>query len=153
MLPSIAIRYNFTARLLLLGVCGVGIALLSLVCDMEVVASSSAPTASFSYLSPEELKEMIDREEVFNLVDIRSFQEYMAGHLPNAVSIPYKELPYRYAELDFRTMTVLYCETGLSCILAAQMLARLGFSDLYILAGGFATWEYAVEMGNGRQVI
>lgn len=153
MLPWTAIRYNFASRLLLLGVCGAGLALVGLVCGTEVVASSSTPTASFAYMSPEELKAMIDREEIFNLVDIRSVQEYMAGHLPNAVSIPYKELPYRYTELDPRTTTVLYCGTGLTCILAAQMLARLGFSDLYSLAGGFTGWEYAVELSNGRQVI
>lgn len=148
------IRSDFRSLRLLLGLLGAGLALVSLACGTEVAPSNNTPVlAPFRYLSPEELKAMIDRGEVFNLVDTRSVQEYLGGHLPNAVAIPYRELPYRYRQLDPQTTTVVYCATGLTGILAAQTLARLGFSDLYSLAGGFAGWEYAVELSNGRQVI
>ncbi|MBW2062377.1 MAG: rhodanese-like domain-containing protein [Deltaproteobacteria bacterium] len=117
-------------------------------------SNNTSARASFGYLSPEELKATIDRGEIFNLVDVRSVQEYIAGHLPGAISIPYGQLPYRYRQLmDPRTLTVIYCQTGLNSILAAQMLAGLGFSDLYNLSGGFNGWEYAVELSNRRQVI
>jgi len=96
---------------------------------------------------------MIDQGDVFDLVDVRSFQEYAAGHIPGAVSIPYGELPYRYRELNPRTKTVVYCGVGQTSYLAAQMLMRLGFGDLRSLTGGFAGWEYAVELRDGSRVL
>ena len=154
MLRCTAIQSDFRFPRLLLGLLAMGFALVSLACRTEARSfNSTAGVVPFHYLSPEELKAMIDRGEIFNLVDIRSGQEYLAGRLPNAISIPYRQLPYRYSELDPRTSTVIYCRVGLTSILASQMLARLGFSDLYNLNGGFATWEYAVELSNRRQVI
>ena len=154
MLRCTTIRHDLRFPRLLLGLLAMGFVLVSLACGTEAPSfTSTAAGAPFHYLSPEELKAMIDRGEIFNLVDIRSGQEYLAGHLPNAISIPYRQLPYRYSELDPRTSTMIYCRTGLTGILASQMLVRLGFSDLYNVTGGFAAWEYAVELSNRRQVI
>ena len=96
---------------------------------------------------------MMDSNEIFNLIDVRSIQEYMAGHIPGAISIPYPQLPYRHSELDHESATVLYCHTDKTSYLAARLLSRLDFKDLYILINGFTGWEYAVELSDGSKVI
>ena len=149
----IAIRSDYRLPLLI-GLLATLFALVTSGCHTEAPLSDrKVIQEAFNYISAEELKDMIDRGEPFNLVDIRSVQEYLAGHLPNAISIPYSQLTYRYRELDPRTAAVIYCQKGLSSILAAKMLARLGFCDLYSLSKGFADWKYAVELGDRRQVV
>jgi rhodanese-related sulfurtransferase len=154
MLRCTAIRYDSRFPRFVLGLLVMGFVIVSLACGIEVPSlTSTCAAAPFRYLSAEGLKAMMDRGEIFNLVDIRSGQEYLAGHLPDAISIPYRQLSYRYRELDPRTSTVIYCQIGRTSVLAAQTLARLGFYDVYSLDGGFATWEYAVELSNRRQVV
>jgi rhodanese-related sulfurtransferase len=149
-----SIRFDFRLIRLLLGFLLItGFSLGCLGCEPEVILSSTLNLMPFSYLTAEELKEMIDRGKVINLVDVRSFQEYLTGHLPGAVSIPYRQLTYRYRELNPKITTVVYCRTGQTSLLATQTLARLGFSNLYSLNCGFAGWEYAVELSDGRQLV
>jgi len=155
LLQSIAIRFDFRLlRLLLSFLLGTCLIFVNLGCESVNTPSGSTPNSMPSgIISSEELKNMIYRKEIFNLVDVRSYQEYLAGHLPDAVSIPYRQLPYRYRELDFKTKTVVYCRTGQTSFFAAQTLLPLGFTDLYSLAGGYAGWEYVVELSNGSKVI
>jgi rhodanese-related sulfurtransferase len=43
------------------------------------------------------------------IVDVRSFEEYQTGHIPNAVSIPLFELTSRYQELPKNVELITYC--------------------------------------------
>ncbi|MBF0102953.1 MAG: rhodanese-like domain-containing protein [Desulfobacterales bacterium] len=128
-------------------------------CDNKMPSAVDSPstnpygTLPFVSISSEELKRMIDEGDVFTLIDVRSTQEYLAGHIPGAISIPYLQLPYRYMELNSKLKTILYCRTEPTSFLAAQTLSRVGFTNLYILANGFLSWEYAVELNNGRKII
>lgn len=161
LLQSIVIRYrnvninNCRCSRLFLGIVMAACLILEgLCCGSGVSSAGSTPGSSpFCLISFEQLKEMIDQGDAFDLVDLRSFQEYAAGHIPGAVSIPYGELSYRYGELNPGTKTVVYCSIGQTGYLAAQMLMRLGFGDLYTLIGGFFGWEYAVELSDGSRVI
>ena len=49
-----------------------------------------------------------NREDEYNLVDVRTPKEYEEGHLPGARLIPVNELPERIAELDPQKPTVVY---------------------------------------------
>ncbi len=49
-----------------------------------------------------------NREDEYNLVDVRTPKEYAEGHLPGARLIPVGELPDRLAELDPKKPTVVY---------------------------------------------
>ena len=98
-------------------------------------------------LTPEQVKALLDRADDVTIVDVRVPRDYLAGHLPAAVSLPYVQLASRYRLLDSAATLLLYCQTERTSVLAAQQLARLGFSNLYILAGGFAGWRYAIESG------
>lgn len=70
------------------------------------------------------------------LVDVRTQQEFDAGHVPGAVLIPYDQIAARAAELGSRdTPIVLYCRTGRRTAVAAQALEALGFTRVWDLQG------------------
>ncbi|MBI5915447.1 MAG: metalloregulator ArsR/SmtB family transcription factor [Bacteroidetes bacterium] len=63
------------------------------------------------------------------LLDVRPPDEFAAGHLPNALSIPIEELPQRLAELPRQKTIIAYCR-GPFCTLAdeaVQLLKANGF--------------------------
>lgn len=97
--------------------------------------------APFEELDRLELLERARRGEVV-VVDVRPAEEYAAGHIPGARSIPLRELKGRLAELPKRTRVVAYCR-GPYCVLAANavdVLSRAGFKALH-LTDGVAEWR------------
>ncbi|SET45847.1 metalloregulator ArsR/SmtB family transcription factor [Paenibacillus sp. NFR01] len=76
------------------------------------------PLSEVEGVTLEELKERLDSGEVV-LLDVRPKDEYEAGHIPGAVSIPIRELADRLATLPRKTRIVAYCR-GPYCLMAAQ---------------------------------
>ncbi|MBI5301013.1 MAG: metalloregulator ArsR/SmtB family transcription factor [Chloroflexi bacterium] len=78
------------------------------------------------------------------LLDVRPTAEYVAGHLPKAVSIPLDELERRLNELPRRRTIIAYCR-GPYCVLAdeaAEKLVRKGFR-VARLEEGVHEWQQA----------
>ena len=69
-------------------------------------------------MSMKELEMWIQAGRPMVLVDLRSRQEYEAGHLQGAVNIPYEELETRLEEIPRQLPCVLYCSRGSQSLLA-----------------------------------
>lgn len=86
-------------------------------------------------------------------VDVREADELERGFVPNAVHIPRGMLEINAtgnpATADRDTPIVLYCGFGGRSALAAQALARLGYTNVVSLAGGYTAW---VEAGQPVQL-
>ncbi|HET8724028.1 MAG TPA: rhodanese-like domain-containing protein [Anaeromyxobacteraceae bacterium] len=66
------------------------------------------------------------------VVDVRTPEEFAAGHVPGAVNVPYDELPRRAAEIGPpSTAVVLYCRSGRRSGIAAEALRKAGFTKVY----------------------
>lgn len=74
------------------------------------------------------------------VVDVRSRQEFQAGHVAGAVHIPFVQLPARLRELDQARAVLVYCRSGNRSARAGAYLARHGFRVVN-MRGGF--WPYA----------
>ncbi len=89
------------------------------------------------------------------VVDVRPSEEYAAGHIAGAVSLPLAELRRRLADLPTGKTIVAYCR-GPYCVLAAEavnLLRQRGF-DARRLSDGYPEWRDAglpVESGPGRR--
>jgi len=82
------------------------------------------------------------RGERFHLVDVREESEYARSHLPGARHLG-KGILERDAEATFPDATaeiVLYCGGGYRSALAADNLQKMGYSNVWSMAGGFRGW-------------
>jgi rhodanese-related sulfurtransferase len=79
------------------------------------------------------------------LVDVRSAEEFAAGHLRDAKNIPLADLATRVGELDKskNKTVVVICEAGARSDKAARQLTAAGFEDVVSLEGGLAAWRAA----------
>ena len=68
------------------------------------------------------------------VVDVRTADEFAAGHVPGAVNIPFDELPRRHAEVGPPSAPVLlYCRSGRRSSIATATLREKGFTRIYDL--------------------
>lgn len=74
------------------------------------------------------------------LLDVRTAEEYAAGHLPGALSIPVDELRARLGELPRGGRILAYCQVGQRGYLATRILLQAGF-DAANLGGGYTTYR------------
>lgn len=97
----------------------------------------------FPTITPEALRAGMARGDTL-LLDVRPPQEFAAGHLSGAVSIPLDELPTRLAELPAEALIVTYCR-GPLCIYADEALAQILASGRRgaRLEEGVAEWRRA----------
>ncbi|MFO0581683.1 MAG: rhodanese-like domain-containing protein [Anaeromyxobacter sp.] len=73
-------------------------------------------------------------KEGVKVVDVRTAQEFAAGHVPGAVNIPFDEIEKRAAELGPPgTKVLLYCRTGRRSGIAAETLRAKGYTNLFDL--------------------
>ena len=96
-------------------------------------------------ISPAELRGMFDDGGELALIDVREELIYSQGHLLLARSAPLSWLELKCAQLvPRRTTRIVLCDddTGLA-ERAAKVLARNGYTDLRILAGGVTAWAKA----------
>jgi rhodanese-related sulfurtransferase len=78
------------------------------------------------------------------VLDVRPAEEYTAGHIPGAISIPLDELADRLAELPDNEQIVAYCR-GAYCVLAhdaVRILTTHGHTATR-LADGMLEWRLA----------
>lgn len=64
------------------------------------------------------------RRGAVSVLDVRPVEEYRAGHLPGAISVPLKELERRLAEIPKHRPVVAYCR-GPYCVLAIRAVELL----------------------------
>lgn len=85
------------------------------------------------------------------VLDVRSPGEYEGlGHIPGAWLLPVDLISSAPGLLRNRAAPVLVCcEHGVRSRLAAELLARAGFSGVHDLAGGLSAWRGAREFGPG----
>lgn len=102
------------------------------------------------FLESRQELEAVDREQLLakvrdgtvTVLDVRPPEEFRAGHLPGALSIPLKELERRLSELPHGRDIVAYCR-GPYCVLAVEaveMLRSRGFTA-FRLEDGVQDWQ------------
>ncbi|MEA3504598.1 MAG: rhodanese-like domain-containing protein [Bacteroidota bacterium] len=114
-------------------------------------------------ISVEELKVEIDNNADFYLIDVREAREYFPGYIPTAISMSSGILPFvinkksvweakkRYVP-EKSSVIVLYCKKGARSILAADLLMRMGYTNVKYLKGGWQAWEITYPLEYDKQL-
>lgn len=79
------------------------------------------------------------------LIDVREDNEFEAGHAKDAVhlgrGIIERDIVGKYPEKD--TELILYCGGGFRSALAGDMLQKMGYTNVWSMAGGWKAWKDA----------
>lgn len=104
----------------------------------------SNTTSISEVLSVSEFQQKLGAMESAQLLDVRTPQEFMQGHINGAVNINLFEQNFvEQVKKEFKTdePVLLYCRSGKRSARAAAQLRKAGFQEIYDLQGGFLAWS------------
>jgi rhodanese-related sulfurtransferase len=107
--------------------------------DLTVTASQLITPSASQLITPSEYQvEFGDSVDHF-LLDVRTPEEFVSGHIAGAVNISVESLPQRLEELPGDLPIVVYCRSGRRSAIAADLLVKNGYQSIYDL-GGIQSW-------------
>ena len=109
---------------------------------VSLLVSCRSATAS-DRISSADLAAHIEAGTAPLVVDVRSAEEYAAGHIPGAINIPFREMDQHLTELQSHDQIVVYCERGVRANIAEATLVDAGFSTVLHLEGDMSAWRKA----------
>ena len=102
--------------------------------------------AVYMNITAEEAKQIMDREEGYIILDVRTQEEYDQGHIPGASVISHEEIAEKAEEVltDKDQLILVYCRSGRRSKIASEALVELGYTNIKEF-GGIIDWPYEVE--------
>ena len=102
--------------------------------------------AVYVNITAEEAKQIMDTEEGYIILDVRTQEEYDQGHIPGATQISHEEIAEKAEEVltDKDQLILVYCRSGRRSKIAAEALVELGYTNIKEF-GGIIDWPYEVE--------
>ncbi len=96
-------------------------------------------------ITVKELKEMIDKGEDFQLIDVREQGEFDAANL-KGVFIPLATVPQNVEKISKEKKVVVHCRSGKRSANAIAFLENNhGYTNLYNLEGGIVAWKNEID--------
>lgn len=107
---------------------------------LVALAASSALAGEPATVTQEDLLSRAAGADAPFVLDVRTHEEFVAGHVPGAANIPHDQVAARIAEVPKDRPVVLYCRSGRRAGMAAQELAERGYTRLALLEGDMPAW-------------
>ena len=100
------------------------------------------------YSNMTDIKTIMEENDDYIIVDVRTFEEYCEGHIPGAINIPNEDIVNTEPELlaNKEQMILIYCRSGNRSKQAAEKLANMGYTNL-IEFGGIIDWDGEIVIG------
>ena len=98
---------------------------------------------TYEQITPAEAKALMDSGEGYVILDVRTPEEFAAGHIAGAILIPDYEIREKAEKIltDKDQLILVYCRSGRRSKNAANELATLGYTNIKEF-GGINDWEY-----------
>ena len=112
---------------------------------LGLTANASAQSDSIKTVDAAQFAEFINSDSVL-LVDVRTAEEYAAGHIPNAknVDVLKSDFKDRVETLSKNKEIAVYCRSGKRSLMAANTLAKMGYKVIN-LRGGWKEWQQFIQ--------
>lgn len=96
-------------------------------------------------ISVDELKEMKENGDVFQLVDVREPNEFEICSL-GGDEIPMSQIMARYKEISKEKKVIIHCKSGKRSANVIKALEQnFGYQNLYNLEGGILAWAEEID--------
>lgn len=117
---------------------------------MSAWITAGLPVERTPQTTPHELQRQLAGRDSPRVLDVRTDDEWRAGHLPAALHIMGGYLPDRVTEVPRDRPVVVVCGSGYRSTIAASVLERAGFTNVTNLTGGMEAWQDA-GLGTERE--
>lgn len=117
--------------------------LMAVVCGCaDEHTSAGSRQSSYRQVASDEAKEMMESSSGYVILDVRTQEEFAAGHIPGAICLPNEEIGKEPpAKLENKDQEIfVYCRSGRRSKEAAQKLADMGYTNI-IEFGGIKDWH------------
>ena len=100
-------------------------------------------TNVYEQITPAQAKALMDSEDGYIILDVRTPEEFAAGHIAGAILIPDYEIGEKAESIltDKEQLILVYCRSGRRSKNAANELATLGYTNIKEF-GGINDWKY-----------
>lgn len=143
---------KLTIRTALLPVLGLAISF-TLGCKQDPASTDGAGTSAgqgtdVTHVDAIAASQLLAENAEIVVLDVRTPQEYAAGHLPGApINVDFKAADFKEAagKLARETPYLVHCRSGARSTASLAVFKELGFKKIYHLDGGFNAWKEAGE--------
>ncbi len=99
----------------------------------------------YEQITAKDAKKIMDNQEGYAILDVRTKPEYDASHIEDAILLPHDEINEEVTEIipDKNQLLLVYCRSGVRSKFAALQLAQLGYMNIKEF-GGIIDWPYDV---------
>ena len=96
----------------------------------------------YKRISMDEAKTLMEKEEGYILLDVRTKGEYESGYIPGAINIPLSDIDEKIISFlpDKSQMILVYCRSGNRSREASDKLSKLGYTNVLEI-GGINVWK------------
>ena len=96
----------------------------------------------YKRISMDEAKTLMEKEEGYILLDVRTKGEYESGYIPGAINIPLSNIDEKIISFlpDKSQMILVYCRSGNRSREASDKLSKLGYTNILEI-GGINAWK------------
>ena len=96
----------------------------------------------YKRISMDEAKTLMEKEEGYILLDVRTKGEYESGYIPGAINIPLSDIDEKIISFlpDKSQMILVYCRSGNRSREASDKLSKLGYTNILEI-GGINDWK------------
>ena len=121
--------------------------------NIPAISKEDKPVDSYKSITAEEALKIIEGNDPYVLIDVRTEEEYSEQRIEGAILIPHTEIKNRaVSEIpDKKTTIIVYCRTGIRSANACEELSNLGYTNVYDL-GGITSWPYETVSDSLEQV-
>ena len=115
--------------------------LLVLALVLTGVTNFTPKTTGYRQVTTAEAVNIMQTEENYVILDVRTAQEFASGHIPGAVLLPNETIGTEDIPLlpDKDQLILVYCRSGNRSKQAAEKLAQLGYTNI-VEFGGINSW-------------
>jgi rhodanese-related sulfurtransferase len=113
---------------------------------MSEYAHKGGEDRVYTKVNTETAKSMMEADPLAVAIDVRTEEEYEAGHVPRSISIPLGEIPLRVGQAvqNRETKIFVYCGSGFRSKIASLTLMKMGYKNV-IDMGSIQNWRYPLE--------
>ena len=122
------------------------IIIIGVVCIMNRKERNIENEVIIKHVSMNDIVQIMEENENYIILDVRTQAEYNQGHIPNAICIPNETIDENVVNKlpDKNQMILVYCRSGNRSKEAAEKLKKLGYTNL-IEFGGIIDWKGEIE--------